>query len=690
VYCVCLCYYVCVPLYVYVYMPFMCSASRDIALPAADHNAETCGVCQTTYFFGYEQDKLAQRESIYRELHAAVRNVIRHDRIHHSQSHSRAATVASSAASPDSKRPAASADGDPAAPDAPCHWQYGGGTMPPESVSGVCYGAVQSDMDKYAVLEDIAHNIVDETSARRLYEQYDDKTGLLVACRRSDRMIDESMNHHDFNATPVLLHCGHTVCRGCAYRCVRAHENARHDTMFAMVDCPMRCNRQTAFVCDLGVEWLPIDIRRIRLLQEQKQQQQQQLEQKSQQPMCSEHKDRVATARCTHAICGKFALMCEECDKAEHSARNTRDHVRVPPAAQPAAAVASSDSVCSTHQQPLTGVCVTDDTPICGDCVFSHSGHVFKRLHEVCCDWNTKLETLQRETLVRAHILSGRAASVQQQCDDMVSSINTHFNAVTHSVDARRNQLLFEVRKWRKMQLEESKMLAAESSQLSATAMYERMLLQQALAPLDEMKSSAKMKREKAQSASRTSSRRKSPQSSASSSSAAAAAAAATSSASASSSIATSASTVPDAVLGSVASHVHASGSSIEAQSVELNSGIAAMQSEDMSVAFRSATHASVLDRIRCMGEVDVRPVSIWTQGLASLPCHDNTSPSSRNSTKRKATPHSSVNQALSSSGQEQELNGQASSSAAAASSSAAASSEAGPSHKRRRRESQE
>jgi hypothetical protein len=64
-----------------------------------------------------------------------------------------------------------------------------------------------------------------------------------------------------------------------------------------------------------------------------------------------------------------------------------------------------------------------------------------------------------------------------------------------------------------------------------------------------------------------------------------------------------------DALLGSVASHVqcHGRGSAIEAQSVELGDGINAMQVEDMSVVFHNATHAFVLDRIRCMGEVNVR-----------------------------------------------------------------------------------
>jgi B-box zinc finger len=530
-------------------------------------------------------------------------------------------------------------------------------------------------MDKFTLLEDIADRIVDKDSARRLYQQYDSKTKMLKQVRRSDRMIDESMNRDDFDATPLLLHCGHTVCRGCAYMCVRAHENATHDTMFAMVDCPTRCNRQTAFVCDLGVEWLPIDIRRIRLLQEQKQKRQQQ---KPQPIMCSEHKDRVATARCTHVSCANFALMCAECDTTEHSVRSSRAHVRVPASLVPPTMAGASSSICSTHQQPLAGLCVTDGTPVCGECVFDHVGHDVKRLHEVCSDWSKKLETLQRETLIRAHVLSDRAAIVQRSFDDMVSNITTHCGSMVQGANVRRNELLFEARRWRKMQLEEPKMLAAESSKLSATAMYERMLLQRALASRDDCKSAVKKEKPtKARPARRKSSRLSSAQSS-SSSAAAAAATSSSSSTTSSDSVATLASSVPDAVLGSIATTVHASGSAIKARSVELGNDIDAMRAENMSVVFHNATHEYVLDRIRCMGEVSVRPINIWPQGLAKLQSlGDTSSPCSCNSTKRKATSTSHQQH-------ESESDGVASSSSAAA-----ASPSSGPSHKRRRCDNQ-
>jgi B-box zinc finger len=520
-------------------------------LPVPD-GMEKCSVCQTAFFFDYKDDKLAQRESIYRELHAAVRKVIQHDLIHHSQSH---VGIPSSSTSSDGKHTTAGA----ADADSPCNWQYGSGEVSPESVSNVCFGALQPTMDKYALLEDMAHHIVDEPSARHLYEKRDDKTGLLTACRRSDRMIDESMNHRDFNATPVLLHCGHTVCRGCAYQCVKSHENAKYDTMFAMVDCPTRCNRQTAFVCDLGVEWLPIDIRRVRLLQEH--------HKTSRKPMCCEHKDREATVRCTHSLCSEYPLMCAECDQTEHSTRSGSKHARVTPSAIAPSTSASADSLCSTHQQPLTGVCVTDGTPVCDKCLYDHMGHEVKRLHEVCADWSKKLETLQRETLVRAHVLSDRASSVQRKFDEMMSDISARCDSLVHGVNTRRNQLVFEARRWRKMQLEESKMLAAESSQLSASAMYERMLLQRVL---DVEATDSKSDKPVI------------PSSSSSSSLV----------------------SVPDAVLGSVARQAQSAGSAIESQCVELSNVTAGMNAEDMNVTFDNASHSSLLSTIQSMGTI--------------------------------------------------------------------------------------
>jgi hypothetical protein len=239
------------------------------------------------------------------------------------------------------------------------------------------------------------------------------------------------------------------------------------------------------------------------------------------------------------------------------------------------------------------------------------------------------------------------------------------------------------------MQLEESKMLAAESSKLSATAMYERMLLQQALAPCDDSNSVVKKeKSEKARPARHKSRKRPSAQSSSSSATAAAAASSnksLSSSTSSSVSVATLASSVPDIVLGSIASNVHAHGSALESQLVELGAGIDAMRAADMNVVFRDATHASVLDRIRTMGKVNVRPINIWPRGLARLQSHrDASSPSSRNSTKRKKAPvktaGNSSSSSSSSSNSQRRFDGVASSDSAESS---------GPSRKRRRRDRQ-
>jgi B-box zinc finger len=545
-----------------------------------DKSLVVCGVCQTSFFFAYDENKLAQRETIYRELAEAARKLITHQRTHHAVTQAASMTnmafpMTIMASSSDSKHLAAdsSANG-----ESPCTWKYGSGVASPESVSDVCFGAVLPTMDKFTVLEDMADCIVDKDSVRHLYRRYDAKTNMLVECRRSDRMIDESMNRMDFDATPVLLHCGHTVCRGCAYKCVRAHKNAKYDTMFAMVDCPTRCNRETAFVCDLGVEWLPVDIRRIRLLQEQ--------HKPSGKPMCSAHEDREATVRCTHENCAQFALMCKECDEAEHSSRNSRVHVRVLPSQDATSVAPSTDSVCSKHHQPLTGVCVTDGELVCGQCLFDHSGHEFKRLHEVCSDWSTQLENIQREILVKAHILSDRATSVQRRFDELVSSITTHFGSISRNAINRQNELLFEARRWRKMQLEDAKILAADASQLSATAMYERMLLQRILNP--------------------------DPDSKATSSS-------------------TSAAAVSDAVLGKAARQAQASSSAIEAQSAELDKSMTAMHMEDMNVTFDSTAHTSVINGIKSLGTVSVQsdptqqpPVQPDLATAASLRKHHN------------------------------------------------------------------
>jgi tetratricopeptide (TPR) repeat protein len=570
--------------------------NREMVLPVADEDdLSKCTVCQTSFFFAFEERKLAQREAIYGELAKAVGSVIAHDRTHHAQSRSSDSADAklSTPCVPNTRSEmnhSAAADDDDdggVAGDAPrCNWRYGSGVVVPESVSNVCFGAVPQTMDKFTLLEDIADHIVDKDSARRLYEKYDNKTNMLKQIRRSDRMIDESMNRHDFDATPVLLHCGHTVCRGCAYTCIRAHENATHDTLFAMVNCPTRCNRQTAFVCDLGVEWLPVDFRRIRLLQSENSK-----NSASDKPMCSEHKDRVATIRCTNAVCAKFALMCAECDKAEHSARSTCEHVRVPASEMDGSAAAASSSaaagsLCSQHQQPLTGVCVTDGVPVCDKCLYGHIGHDVKRLDAVCTDWSKKLEALQRSTLTKAHVLSDRVASVQRRFDEMVSSITTHFDSLGRGLVARRDQLLFEARRWRKMQLEESKILAAEASQLSAAAMYERMLLDRVLEP--GCGAAAEESKSRVVSVT-TSSKHERSDSSASS-------------------------VLSDAILGNAARQAQASGSAIEMQSAELESSVAMVQAQDMHVVFDATAYESMLGDIESTGVVTVCAVELAKQ----------------------------------------------------------------------------
>jgi tetratricopeptide (TPR) repeat protein len=541
----------------------------QVVLPVAKaDDLSKCSVCQTSFVFAFEEGKLAQREVIYHELAKAVRSVIAHDRTHHTHSHASDTTPDAKANTPNNCSDTRShSSADATTSDAPqCNWRYGNGVVVPKSVSNVCFGVVPQTMDRFTTLEDIAYHIVDQDSARRLYQNYDNKTNILEQLRRSDRMIDESMSRHDFDATPVLLHCGHTVCRGCAYTCVRAHTNASHDTLFAMVNCPTRCNRETAFVCDLGVEWLPVDFRRIRLLQKAH-------ENSSRKPMCSEHKDRAATVRCTNAACAEFALMCAECNEAEHSARRTCGHVRVPASEMDAATSSpgpAADSLCSVHQQPLTGVCVSDGVPVCDKCLYDHIGHDVKRLDAVCSDWSKKLETLQRSTLMKAHVLSDRVGSVQHQFDELVSSITSHFDSLGRGLVARRDELLFEARRWRKMQLEESKLLAAEASQLSATAMYERMLLDRILEPgAEDSKSNVS---------------------------------------------GSGSGVLSDAILGSAARQAQAIGSVIALQSTELENSVAMVQPQDMHVVFDSAAHSSMLEDIKSTGAVTVCSVELANQ----------------------------------------------------------------------------
>jgi hypothetical protein len=62
--------------------------------------------------------------------------------------------------------------------------------------------------------------------------------------------------------------------------------------------------------------------------------------------------------------------------------------------------------------------------------------------------------------------------------------------------------------------------------------------------------------------------------------------------------------TVSDALLGSVARQAQSAGSAIESQCIELNSGIAGMNAQDMNVTFDNASHSSVLSIIQSMGTI--------------------------------------------------------------------------------------
>jgi hypothetical protein len=245
---------------------FIVLAPRNIAVPASD-DADACSVCQTSFFFAYKEENLAIRESLYRKLSEAVYNAIKHDHTHHSHTVVNATSSTTSTASCDSKH-AASAHGHQAS-DSACKWQYDSGIVTPQLATNVRFGTTQQTMDKHAPLGNTAPLIAESSSDVTVYRKYDIKADLLSQCRSSDRMLDENISQCDLDATPVLLHCSHTICRGCTHTYARTDACAKPGTKFVVVDCPRRCHRNTAFICDLGVEWLPIDVHRIRLLQEQ-------------------------------------------------------------------------------------------------------------------------------------------------------------------------------------------------------------------------------------------------------------------------------------------------------------------------------------------------------------------------------------------------------------------------------------
>jgi hypothetical protein len=78
---------------------------------------------------------------------------------------------------------------------------------------------------------------------------------------------------------------------------------------------------------------------------------------------------------------------------------------------------------------------------------------------------------------------------------------------------------------------------------------------------------------------------------------------------------------VPDILLGSgVARQAQAAGPAIEAQSLQLNTDIAAMQAaEDMHVTFDNASHASILHTIQYMGTITVDPTYITIQCICCI-----------------------------------------------------------------------
>jgi B-box zinc finger len=284
----------------------------------------------------------------------------------------------------------------------------------------------------------------------------------LPRCRRSDRTIPSDVNMYDFNHIPVLLQCGHTLCRRCAFKCIAPHKHPQHDSLYAFVKCPLRCGHKSVVAADLGVEWLSVDVRRLELLRAKS---------SKSRHMCFEHKDRPATVCCTDPNCSEDPYMCADCDKSEHSARSASKHTRIP--VQKTASASAVLTVCDVHKKPVQGVCETDGCPVCSDCLLDHMQHKVSRLRDTCQRWEPKLADLQHSNFTRSCQLSDRSAAVQDKYESMLSDAVQHCDELSRVVTRRRTQLLFELYRWRKMQVDESKMLAIESSQLGAQAMYE-------------------------------------------------------------------------------------------------------------------------------------------------------------------------------------------------------------------------
>jgi WD40 repeat protein len=250
---------------------------------------QSCFICKEDFYVDISEDKLCAVEAAHSEIATRVKHVIDH---HHAQH-----CGCRHDSTPEAKTQ--------------CSWQFGGAaSADSDTASRVhCFGNDITDSE--LTLDWLAGDIVDTALVNRIVTSRDETTQRSVLHIRSDRMLPTPSDYPQHIHLPVLLHCGHVLCRSCAHSCVEPHHNPRHDTLFGVVKCPFRCARRSIFVADLGVEWLPLDVSRIRMLRDRKLQDDHKKTGKKRNTSykCSEHKRRKATVYCADSHCSDFPFM---------------------------------------------------------------------------------------------------------------------------------------------------------------------------------------------------------------------------------------------------------------------------------------------------------------------------------------------------------------------------------------------
>jgi B-box zinc finger len=437
-----------------------------------------CGICQEDFFFNVPDDDLERMQSCQQALKSEITAMSSHFHSHHCGSehciNTRNKSNSSQELCPWKFAKCSETEPAIAKPRESDVDDSKDSAAADDTVTGsstvVCFGSLSAE-SKTSQMSQIVLSMVDRSAAISMYRMYDEQTGLLEQCRRADRMLPSDVNMDEFSRTPVVLYCSHTICRGCAYKCVKPHTNAALDTLYAFVQCPMRCQRTTAFVADLGVEWLPIDASRIRLLKRHQMQQHMHF--------CFAHPERIAAVRCTHELCSEDPFMCRDCDLAEHSTRLGRSHSRVPTdeatlAIQSEPVQSDSDGkhvatgYCSQHNKLFIGVCTNDDAFLCPDCVFDHSGHNISRLDEMHQHQLDKLKKLRKSTVDSALVISKDLEMHQQQFETKAEQVMSTFRDIRRALDKKESEALFGLQRWRKMNAAPLKCLADELTQLAA------------------------------------------------------------------------------------------------------------------------------------------------------------------------------------------------------------------------------